>query len=65
MTALLFSLCTKVVAQESNKKEKVILQINLLYLKITTTKLLLKLKTKTEKVVADKKIRRFNNKKKI
>jgi hypothetical protein len=51
------SLCTKVVAQQSDKRGKSTNKSTLL--KIITTKLLLK--DENGKVIADKKIRRFNS----
>jgi hypothetical protein len=54
ITVLLFSLCTKVVAQQKDKKRKVHLQTNLLYLKLLRQNYF-KVKDENGKVIADKK----------
>jgi hypothetical protein len=62
ITALLFSLCTKVVAQQSDKRGKYIYNKSTLfknYYDKTTFKV-----DENGKVIADKKIRRFNKEKK-
>jgi hypothetical protein len=64
MTALLFSLCTKVVAQEKQQKEESTLQTNLLF-KNYYDKTTLKLKTKTEKWLPIKKYADLTTKEKI